>query len=68
MANNQITECQLCGEAMKKRVMRPIYTAESSSMPPRILCYLCQRCYWDFLEDLEIFEKYVSRHTKGENK
>lgn len=62
--NNQIAECPICGEIAKKRSMRPIYTAQSSSMPPHILCYLCQRCYVDSLEDREICERYVSKHTK----
>nr|DAQ00373.1 MAG TPA: transcription factor IIS-like protein [Caudoviricetes sp.] len=48
--------CPRCGRTQLKRMMRPLYTAESSSMPPRLLCYMCENCYLRFLEEYEIQE------------
>ena len=51
------TTCAKCGTVHRKREMRPLYSAISSSMQPKLLCYLCERCYCDLLDELEIDEK-----------
>lgn len=52
--NNHYAHCAKCQEYASKRFMRPILTAPSSSAPPKILCYLCENCYWGLLDYLGV--------------
>ena len=52
--NSHYAHCAKCQEYSPKRFMRPIFTAASSSAPPKILCYLCENCYCGLLDYLEI--------------
>lgn len=52
--NAYYTNCAKCQRYQSKRSMRPIYTACASSMPPKILCYLCENCYCGLLDYLEV--------------
>lgn len=61
--NVHYTVCAKCGIRDLKRKMRPLYSAISSSMPPRLLCYFCEPCYCNFLEENEIAEKKVCKNT-----
>lgn len=45
-------ECAACGRRHMKAHMRPLYTAQRSSNPPRILCYLCRTCFCKLLDRL----------------
>jgi hypothetical protein len=51
------SNCAKCGIVHRKRDMRPIYSASASSMPPHLLCFLCQNCYCNLLDEWEIGEK-----------
>lgn len=57
MPNNFYAHCAKCGRYERKREMRPLYSAVSSSMPPHLLCFLCESCYCAMLDELEIDEK-----------
>lgn len=46
--------CAKCDKFELKRKMRPLYTATSSSMPPRILCCFCESCFAALLDDLGV--------------
>lgn len=61
--NSHYAHCAKCQEYSPKRFMRPIFTAASSSAPPKILCYLCENCYCGLLDYLEIADvcKYTYR-------
>lgn len=52
--NMQYGHCARCGAYERKRRMRPLYTAMSSSLPPKLLCYLCEGCFCALLDGLEI--------------
>ena len=54
--HNWYSSCAKCGTIHRKREMRPLYVADSNSLPPRLLCYLCQACYCILLDELEICE------------
>ena len=66
--NIQYAPCAKCGAIERKRKMRPLYSAPSSSLPPCLLCYLCESCYCTFLDEYEISEKgmypYIPRKEK----
>lgn len=55
MANNWYTNCAKCGKYGRKKEMRLLYSGRSS-MPPNILCYLCEFCYCELLDTLEVAE------------
>ena len=68
--NSRYAHCAKCQEYSPKRFMRPIFTSASSSAPPKILCYLCESCYCDLLDYLEISDvcKFTYlRPPEGEN-
>ena len=48
--NTHYAYCSNCQRYKPKKSMRPIYTALSSSMPPKILCYLCENCFVGLLD------------------
>ena len=52
--NTHYAHCANCQRYQPKQSMRPIYTAHTSSMPPKILCYLCETCYWGLLDYLGV--------------
>lgn len=52
--NSQYSHCAKCNSYNAKRSMRPIYTAQYSSLPPKILCYLCENCYCGLLDYLDV--------------
>ena len=52
--NTHYAHCANCQRYQPKQSMRPIYTAHTSSMPPKILCYLCENCYWGLLDYLGV--------------
>lgn len=54
--HNWYSPCAQCGRIGLKREMQAIHTGRSS-MPPKLLCYLCESCYCKWLEELEINEK-----------
>jgi hypothetical protein len=51
MAHNWYSVCPKCHKRLLKRDMQPLYTAKFSSLPPKILCYLCEDCFVEFLEE-----------------
>ena len=69
--NNRYAPCVKCGTVEPKRRMRPLFSAPSSSLPPRLLCYLCELCYCTFLDEYEINEKgmypYIPRKEKTDD-
>ena len=53
MANNFYNRCQKCGKYERKQLMNKIYLGRSSSHP-KSLCWLCDSCFVQFLEEYEI--------------
>lgn len=49
--------CARCGIVQLKRDMRPLYTAPTRYQSPRILCHLCEACFFRLLDEWEIPEK-----------
>lgn len=54
MSHNWYTRCPKCGRTGRKMEMRPIFTAQTRYAPPKILCYLCEACFCDLLEEWEV--------------
>lgn len=52
--NSRFAHCVMCGEMGEKRRMKPLYTADSSSMPPKLLCYLCESCFCKLLDYIAV--------------
>lgn len=46
--------CAKCGHEGMKRNMTGLYVKTSTYDPPRILCYLCDRCLPALLDELEV--------------
>lgn len=50
MAHSWFAACPRCGAVERKSRMRPLYAADGSSLPPRLMGYLCGDCFADLLE------------------
>lgn len=59
--NSRYSHCAGCGRTHRKRDMHPLYTAVSSSMPPKILCYLCPDCFLQLLDGFSMYENIPGR-------
>ena len=58
--------CHGCGRAEMKRYMQAIYSSESSGTP-HLLGFMCEPCYFEFLEHYGIDDpKYVCKNTNYE--
>lgn len=54
MPHNWYAFCPKCKERFLKRDMRPIFTAETRYHTPKVLCYLCENCFLEFLEKYDV--------------
>lgn len=52
--SSRMSCCSICRELDEKRRMKPLYTADSSSMPPKLLCYLCESCFCKLLDYIAV--------------
>lgn len=52
--NSRLAYCAMCEAREEKRRMKPVYTADSSSMPPKLLCYLCESCFAELLDYIAV--------------
>ena len=50
MEHSWFAACPRCGAVERKSRMRPLYTADGSSLPPHLMGYLCESCFADLLE------------------